>query len=135
EIGNHTYSHPYLPLVSSARVARELAAADREIARATGVVPVLARPPYGGRSPWNVRAFARAGKRVVLWDLNSFDWKGASADDVARRVVERARPGSIVLFHDGREHGEVTIDAIRMIVPALRERGFELVTASRTFAG
>jgi len=73
EIGNHTYNHRYLPLQRSSSVARELAEADATIARATGVVPTLARPPYGGRSPFTVRAFARAGKRVVLWDLNSFD--------------------------------------------------------------
>jgi peptidoglycan/xylan/chitin deacetylase (PgdA/CDA1 family) len=134
EIGNHTYSHRYLPLVRGTSVEGELAAADSAIRRATGIVPTLARPPYGGRSPWTVRAFARAGKRVVLWDVNSFDWKGAPADDVARRVLDRARPGSIVLMHEAREGGEVTVDAVRMLVPALRERGFELTTASATLA-
>ncbi len=111
---------------------RELAAADAAIERATGVVPVLARPPYGGRSPFTVRAFARGGKRVVLWDVNSFDWKGAPADDVARRVLQRARPGSIVLLHEARDGGDVTVDAVRMLVPELRALGFELTTVSRT---
>jgi peptidoglycan/xylan/chitin deacetylase (PgdA/CDA1 family) len=131
ELGNHTYDHPYLPLVRSARVAHELARTDAAIAHATGLVPRLARPPYGGRSPRNVRAMQRAGKRVVLWDVNSFDWKGAPADDVARRVIDRVRAGSIVLMHEARDGGEVTIDAVRMIVPALRARGLELTTVSR----
>jgi peptidoglycan/xylan/chitin deacetylase (PgdA/CDA1 family) len=131
EIGNHTYGHRYLPLARSRSVAAELAATDAAIERATGIVPTLARPPYGGRSPRNVRVFARAAKRLVLWDLNSFDWKGAPAAAVARRVVERARPGSIVLMHEARAGGEVTVDAVRLIVPALRERGFELATVSR----
>jgi peptidoglycan/xylan/chitin deacetylase (PgdA/CDA1 family) len=132
EIGNHTHTHRYLPLVRSSNVVRELAAADTAIYRATGVVPTLARPPYGGRSPFTVRAFARGGKRVVLWDVNSFDWKGAPADDVARRVLERARPGSIILMHEARDGGETTVDAVRMLVPELRARGFELATVSRT---
>ena len=93
--------------------------------------PALARPPYGGRSPRNIRAFARQSKRLVLWDVNSFDWKGAPAEDVARRVVERTRPGSIILLHEAREGGEVTIDAVRLLVPALRARGLELATVSR----
>jgi peptidoglycan-N-acetylglucosamine deacetylase len=131
EIGNHTYNHRYLPLIRGKSVERELAYADAAIERATGKRPTLARPPYGGRSPFTVRAFERAGKRVVLWDLNSFDWKGAPADDVARRVLERARPGSIILMHEAREGGEVTVDAVRMLVPELRARGFELTTVSR----
>ena len=98
------------------------------------MVPAIARPPYGGRSPRNVRAFARSGKRLVLWDLNSFDWKGAPAPDVARRVVERTRPGSIILMHEAREGGEVTVEAVRLLVPELRARGFELATVSGVLA-
>jgi peptidoglycan/xylan/chitin deacetylase (PgdA/CDA1 family) len=130
ELGNHTFDHPYLPLARSRRVADELARTDAAIRRATGVVPQLARPPYGGRSPANVRAFDRLGKRLVLWDVNSFDWKGAPAADIARRVLARVRPGSIILMHEAREHGEVTIEAVRLLVPELRARGYELATTS-----
>jgi peptidoglycan/xylan/chitin deacetylase (PgdA/CDA1 family) len=128
ELGNHTYSHRYLPLASSSSVAQELLATDRAIARATGTVPDIARPPYGGRSPWTVRAFARAAKRLVLWDVNSFDWKGKPAPEIAERVLERARAGSIILLHEARDGGEITIDAVKLIVPQLRARGFQLVT-------
>lgn len=135
EVGNHTYAHPYLPLRRSRDVARELARTDELIERATGVVPTIARPPYGGRSPRNVRAFDRAHKRTVLWDLNSFDWRGKSADVVAERVVSRARPGSIILMHEARDGGEVTVEAVRQIVPGLRARGFELTTVSGLLSG
>ena len=130
EIGNHTYTHRYLPLSRSRSVAGELRATDQAIASATGRTPTLARPPYGGRSPWNVRTFARQAKRLVLWDVNSFDWRGEPADQVARRVLDHVRPGSIVLLHEARAGGEVTVEAVRLLVPALRARGFELVTVS-----
>jgi peptidoglycan-N-acetylglucosamine deacetylase len=132
ELGNHTYSHRYLPLLRSRSVMQELATTDAAIERATGHVPALARPPYGGRSPRNVRAFDRRGKRLVLWDVNSFDWKGRSAQDIARRVLARVRPGSIILLHEARDGGEVTIDAVRLLVPALRAQGYELATVSDT---
>lgn len=134
ELGNHTYCHRYLPLARSRSVARELGRTDRAIASATGVVPKLARPPWGGRSPWTVRAFARLAKRLVLWDVNSYDWKGKPADDVVARVLERARPGSIILLHEARAGGETTIEAVRRLIPALRARGFELVTVSGAMA-
>jgi peptidoglycan-N-acetylglucosamine deacetylase len=134
EVGNHTYSHPYLPLHRSRTVAAELARTDAAIERATGVVPTLARPPYGGRSPRNVRAFERAGKRVVLWDVNSFDWKGAPGAEVAQRIVERARPGSIILMHDGGRDHDGTLDAVRLAVPALRARGYSFETVSRAIS-
>jgi peptidoglycan/xylan/chitin deacetylase (PgdA/CDA1 family) len=134
ELGNHTYSHRYLPLMRSRRVARELTTTDAAIERATGLVPTLARPPYGGRSSRNVRVFDRCGKRLVLWDVNSFDWKGTSADEIARRVLARVRPGIIVLLHEARDGGEVTIEAVRLLVPALRDCGYEIATVSDTLA-
>jgi peptidoglycan-N-acetylglucosamine deacetylase len=134
EIGNHTYHHPYLPLAGSARVEQELVATDRAIAAATGFVPTLARPPWGARRPSTVRTFARLAKRLVLWDVNTFDWRGGSAEEITDRVLARARPGSIVLMHDARAGGEVTIAAVRLLVPALRARGFELVTVSNAIA-
>jgi len=131
ELGNHTHTHRYLPLARSRSVVDELRRTDAAIARITGCTPTLARPPYGGRSPRNVRAFARAGKRVVLWDVNSFDWKGAPAEVVAERVMARVRPGSIVLLHDTAEH---TADSVRRIVPALRAREHAIGTVSETLA-
>lgn len=130
ELGNHTYTHRYLPTARSRAVLRELRATDRAIARATGVVPAIARPPYGGRSPKTVKAFVRAAKKLVLWDVNSFDWKGKPAAQVVERVLERTRPGSIILMHEAREGGEVTIDAVKQLVPQLRARGLEPVTIS-----
>ena len=131
EIGNHTYTHRYLPIARTRRVARELAATDRAITAATGgKSTTLARPPWGGRAPWTVRAFGSAHKRTVLWDVNSFDWKGAPAAEVTQRVLDRARPGSIILMHDARDGGEVTVEAVRMLVPLLRARGYELVTVT-----
>ena len=108
----------------------ELAAADAAIERATGRIPTLARPPYGGRSPLNVRVFDRLAKRVVLWDINSYDWKGAPAPDVAQRILERARPGSIILMHDGGRPQHETIETVRMLVPELRARGYDFATVT-----
>ena len=134
ELGNHTYRHRYLPLARSRSVERELRATDQAVSRAAGIIPRIARPPWGGRSPRNVRVFQRLRKRLVLWDVNSFDWKGKPAAQVVERVLARARAGSIILMHEARDGGETTIAAVRLLVPALRARGFELVTVSHALA-
>ena len=107
-------------------------ATDRAIVRAAGVVPKIARPPWGGRSPRNVRVFQRLRKRLVLWDVNSFDWKGKPARQVVDRVLDRARGGSIILMHEARDGGEETVAAVRLLVPELRAKGYQLVTVSAT---
>ncbi|MGE0403149.1 MAG: polysaccharide deacetylase family protein [Kofleriaceae bacterium] len=134
ELGNHTYHHRYLPFVRRRSVEHELRATDRAIEDAAGVTPKVARPPWGARRPATVRAFARLAKRLVLWDVNSYDWKGRAAPEIVERVLARVKSGSIVLMHEARDGGEVTIDAVRMLVPALRARGYELVTASEAIA-
>jgi peptidoglycan/xylan/chitin deacetylase (PgdA/CDA1 family) len=134
EIGNHTYHHRYLPLLGARAVGDEIAATDHAIADATGRAPTLVRPPWGGRGPWTVRALRRLGHRLVLWDVNSFDWKGAPAAEVAERVLARVQAGSVVLLHEARDGGEDTIAAVRLLVPALRARGFELTVASQVLA-
>lgn len=134
EIGNHTFHHLYLPLHRHRTVEHELRAADRAIEAATGVTPTLARPPWGARRPSTVRAFARLAKKVVLWDVNSYDWKNKPSGDVIARVVDRAKPGSIILMHEARENGETTIDIVRRLVPVLRAKGFQLATVSAAVA-
>ncbi|HEY4059988.1 MAG TPA: polysaccharide deacetylase family protein [Kofleriaceae bacterium] len=134
EIGNHTFHHVYLPLHRHRTVEHELRATDRAVEDATGVTPTLARPPWGARRPSTVRAFARLAKKVVLWDVNSFDWKGKPPVEVVERVMDRAKPGSIILLHEAREEGETTIDIVRRLVPVLRARGFQLATVSQAVA-
>jgi peptidoglycan-N-acetylglucosamine deacetylase len=134
EIGNHTYRHLYLPAHTGDTVLRELQQTDRAIARVTGVIPTLVRPPYGARSPLTLRAFAAAGKQVALWDVNSWDWKGHSAAVISQQVIERAQPGSVVLMHDVGPNGAATVDAVKLIVARLRSRGYCFRSVSEVLA-
>jgi peptidoglycan/xylan/chitin deacetylase (PgdA/CDA1 family) len=74
--------------------------------------------------------------RTVLWSVDSADSGSAidSADAVAENVIANARPGSIVLLHDGGNSRPATIGGCERFVPALVARGFELVTVSDLLA-
>lgn len=137
EIGNHGYSHARLWLRSASFIYDELAAAQRAITAITGVPPRWFRPPYGVRWFGLREAQRRLGLTGVMWTALARDWK-LPADRVVTRLLRSANNGAIFCLHDGRELQPApdavnTVEAVRRLVPALRERGFALVTLSGLF--
>jgi peptidoglycan/xylan/chitin deacetylase (PgdA/CDA1 family) len=129
EIGNHSWSHPVLPRLSSDAVRRQIDQTDAVIRAATGHRPDLIRLPYGSNSP---RVMALMDRPVIFWNVDGGDWSHHSSSQIVTEVVAHARSGSIVGLHD--THGR-TIAAVRQIIRSLRARGYELVTLSRLMTG
>ncbi|MPY66118.1 polysaccharide deacetylase family protein [Deinococcus sp. SDU3-2] len=74
--------------------------------------PHLYRPPYGGHGPLT-RLLARlAGREVALWDVEGRDWAGEDAASLAAGVLDRVRPGSVILLHDGPTVTPALLDAL-----------------------
>jgi peptidoglycan/xylan/chitin deacetylase (PgdA/CDA1 family) len=151
EMGNHTWEHRNLRLLSGKALHDEIAGAQIAYARAftdlerrqclaapqgaPGIPvrrgqPTLFRFPFGACNPESLRAVADAGLLAIQWDVSSGDpMKGLSAARMAENVVRSVRPGSIVLFHaNGR--GWQTAKALRLLIPALQRRNFEFVTVT-----
>ncbi len=128
EIGNHSYDHPKYPGNG------ELASTDRRIRAATGFEPCLFRPPYGLVDA-TVAAAAQSNKlEMVLWNLDSGDDHHQGAAAIQAHAVHRARPGSIILMHDGGHHPQ-TPRALPGVIEGLRARGFRFVTVSTLLGG
>jgi peptidoglycan/xylan/chitin deacetylase (PgdA/CDA1 family) len=130
ELGNHTYSHPDLRRVSSARVAQELDRTDKLVRHLTGrgTRPYF-RPPFGARDPRVLRDAARRGYRCVYWTTDSLDsvQRGITPRQIERRVLTRLCPGSIILMHCG---SSATAQALPHLLAALHHRGYRVVTVS-----
>jgi peptidoglycan/xylan/chitin deacetylase (PgdA/CDA1 family) len=127
-VGDHTWTHAYLPKLSPATVTSELATTKQAIDRRGGVRIQLFRPPYGAQTKQINTIGDRLGLLDVLWSVDSLDWKGANWQQIATNVVSRLRPGSIVLMHENRGQ---TIRALRyLILPVLRERRWKLVSVA-----
>ena len=62
-----------------------------------------------------------------MWESDSLDWKGISAEEISDRVLSRVQPGSIVLFHNAAEH---TPEALAGIIEALQADGYTIVPIS-----
>lgn len=130
EIGIHTWDHKSLPTLSPAKVQWEILSTQRAIEQATGQRARLLRPPYGAVDGVVDRVARRAGLAEMFWSVDPEDWKDHDSAVVARRVLAKARAGSVILVHDIHR---TTVDAIGGIVAGLRQRGFTLVRASDLF--
>jgi peptidoglycan-N-acetylglucosamine deacetylase len=85
------------------------------------------RPPGGAASPAVVAAAQQVGDRTVLWSVDPADWQpGVTADQLVQRVLAAARPGAIVLLHDGGGSRSATVAALPAIIDGLRRLGLAL---------
>ncbi len=129
-VGSHSYSHPYRPPFDRQPHARILDEISRgkDVLASLGPAPTLFRPPGGSFSPYVIEATGAYGQRIVLWSVDPTDWRaGSTAHQIARRVLGKVRPGSIVLLHDGGGDQSQTAKALPEIVRGIRRKGLELV--------
>jgi peptidoglycan/xylan/chitin deacetylase (PgdA/CDA1 family) len=68
---------------------------------------------------------------MVLWTIDTDDYLRPGVRVIVHRALAGARPGAIILLHDGGGNRSQTIKALPLIVRALRKRGYELVTVPR----
>ena len=134
-LGNHTWSHPFLPDLSRAELAEQLDRTDEVVARAAGgAAPGLFRPPYGSRSPDVLRWLGERAAPVVLWDVDPSDWARPGAAVIAGRVLMQARAGTIILMHDGGGDRSQTVTALPLVIEGLLDRGFHFTRAGDLLA-
>jgi len=127
EVMNHSSSHAHFSALSTNEILADISACNDKLEAITGVRPSLFRCPYGEYDDHVIKAVNSLGMSAVQWDVDSLDWKGISADQITRRVLDRVQPGSIVLFHNAAEH---TPEALPGILEALLADGYRVVPIS-----
>ncbi|CAB4343916.1 unannotated protein [freshwater metagenome] len=127
ELANHSYSHPHFP------GSYDISRTTKLIRDATGYRPCLFRAPYGSV---NDALFSRVRHQHMLtigWDVDSWDslYDNVSESTVYSRVVNGARPGSIILMHDGEGSHQATLRALGPILRNLKRRNLQVVPVSQ----
>jgi peptidoglycan/xylan/chitin deacetylase (PgdA/CDA1 family) len=129
EIGNHTYSHPWLYLMDKDKIADEIDRTQDVLEKISGTRPRLFRPPYGVRwfTLWPI--LQQRNLTMVLWSMRGYG--GSGPEVIARTSLERLQPGGILLLHDGfeaRPAAEVdrsdTVRALPAIIAGARKAGY-----------
>jgi peptidoglycan/xylan/chitin deacetylase (PgdA/CDA1 family) len=127
QLANHTWSHPIaLAGKPPGLVRKEIARAQEKIYDTTGYVPKLFRSPGGGWSPTVMREAAHAGLVPLDWSDDPRDWSRPGTAVIKRRMLA-ARPGQILLCHDGGGDRSQTYTALSTVIPALTARGYRFV--------
>ena len=106
------------------RIREEIASSSRAIEAVTGKKTELFRPPYGDYDDLLIQTVGDMGLYSIQWDVDSLDWKNLSANDIAMRVINRVRNGSIILCHNNGMH---TAEALPIILDTLKNKGYEFV--------
>lgn len=124
ELGTHSRTHPYMSKLSKAEILDELNTSSLAIEKLTEQKVTLFRPPYGDYDNDLISACAERGLYPIQWDVDSLDWKNLSATEIAMRVINGAKNGSIILCHNNGLH---TAEALPMIFSTLQNRGYQFV--------
>ncbi|MDQ2865117.1 MAG: polysaccharide deacetylase family protein [Candidatus Eremiobacteraeota bacterium] len=148
-IGNHTYAHDHLIVLTPSQLRDNLRRTDAAIYAATGVHTHIMRPPFGSRD-WLVLDEARhLGYTPVMWSVPlANDWEYPAAAVIASRILSHVRDGSIVVLHDGnrgvlckksRVNSHVCdrtsdIEATKLIIESLKRQGYRFVTIPQLLA-
>lgn len=131
-IGNHTYDHANISLLSPEALRSQVIRTDKIVAALTGTKPLYFRPPRGIITQREADILNMMGKKVILWDLG-LEKKGIkdpslTVGNLFKRL--RRKHSAVLLMHDGslgRHDRMVTVDSLQMIIDELKSRGYSFV--------
>jgi peptidoglycan/xylan/chitin deacetylase (PgdA/CDA1 family) len=131
QIENHSYTHPNLTILPPKEVERELLRTVASVRAATGRGMRFFRPPGGNMNPRVTKIAAQWGMAPCMWTVDADGHENGRPDRLVEFVLKKAKPGAIVLLHNGRM---TTVEAIPAIVSGLRARGYRFVTVDQLLA-
>lgn len=127
-IGDHTYTHHSLMPMTMDQQQDEIISTAATMQAHGEQAPRLFRPPYGAFNQDTEALMAQRGMAMILWSVDSQDYERPGTKRIVANVMSGARPGAIVLLHDGGGDRGQTVKALPKIIKALRHRGYGLVT-------
>lgn len=136
ELGNHSYSHVRMMLVTPGFVKQEIESTDKLIREAGYQGEILFRPPYGKKLFALPYYLSKNGRKSITWDVEpESDPKiDASADRIAEHVLTNTHPGSIIILHVMYPNRRESMVAVKKIVEGLKAQGYSFKIMSELLA-
>ncbi len=128
EVANHVWDHPVLSKLSFDKVHDQLSRTNTAIKNAIDKLPTVMRPPYGNTNKKLNNYITDTEKLdVIMWSLDTNDWKRPASAEIIKRVVDKVKPGTVILCHDIHPG---TIEAMPELVATLQRMGYTLLTVT-----
>ncbi|GAA3233832.1 polysaccharide deacetylase family protein [Actinocorallia longicatena] len=127
QVADHTVTHPLnLPRLSAAKITEEIVGGHDRIAQVAGLAPKTFRAPGGA---WSQQIYDIAAEHHMVcvdWKIDPRDWARPGTSRITRTLLD-AQAGDILLIHDGGGDRSQTVEALRQVLPALKQRGLQFV--------
>ncbi len=134
EVGDHTETHPPMSSLPSGEQHAQIVDAANAIRAAGAPTPHLWRPPYGLYNSTTISILRSLRMLIVMWTVDTSDYARPGVSKIEYTALSGARPGAIILMHDGGGDRSETVAALPKIIAALHRRGFKLVTVPQLLA-
>lgn len=113
EIGIHSNTHPDMTKLNKNEIKEELSINLKLVEELTGFRPKLFRPPYGYYNNNLIDVCEDLGLSCIEWSVDSLDWKGLSASEIASRITSKSKNGSIILCHNNSDN---ILDGLKLVL-------------------
>lgn len=127
EIGTHSNTHPDMVKLDKSTMKSELETSISKIKEVTGKDVSLFRAPYGSYNNDLLDTAESLNLKTIQWDVDSLDWKGLSASEIANRITSRVKNGSIILMHNNSDN---ILDGLRLTLNKLKVQGYKVTGIS-----
>jgi len=127
-IGDHTENHAWLIRLNQAGQYAQIRNDAARLEHLGAPLPRLFRPPYGAYNARTLAILRRLRMLMVMWSIDPGDWRRPGTSAIVADVLANARPGAIVILHDGGGDRSQTVAALPAIINGLRRRHYRLVT-------
>ena len=133
-LANHSYNHFDLTTLGYEGFSLEIGDTEQSIRNALKDHPELLsqvtkclRPPYG-KSNETVYAWAmNMGYNISMWNLDTRDWAGTDPKDILADFTKKLQPDRVILFHDGGQDRQNTVDSLDLVLHELIMQGYEIL--------
>jgi peptidoglycan-N-acetylglucosamine deacetylase len=126
EIGNHSYTHPDMKILSAPRIREELIQTNKVIKATTNVEPKWFAPPSGSYRDETVTIAAELGMRTIMWSVDTIDWQKPTVDVLLNRVLGKIHNGALVLMHPT----DSTAKSLETLITKIKEKNLQIGTVS-----